>query len=547
MSRRLTLIDLTGGAMLALVAVSLLSMSVSRMRATARMNSCSANLKQIGLGFHNYHSAYNQLPFGSGGTSAGSESEPMLGNANRLCGLVGVTPFIEQQALWQDIANPRSENGEYFPAMGPVPWYPPSKYSPWSRRPDALVCPDDPAHDENKVASSYLLNYGDAIENVGAAWLDAEPPYGDNRATTRGLFIRQHQVRFRDVLDGLSNTLMMTEGKLTGTRTAKNVTGMIADPSRCLVAHQDAATDFWDDPRPAVWADGSLLSIGFQTILPPNSPSCTSDKGLLEGVMSASSHHDGGVHVLMSDGRVAFVSDTIDAGQADSPSVAIGDYPNGTPAPPGSPSPYGIWGALGTRAAREVVNLDVLQPPQQSFTESQLKEFESFPLETWRDVKGRGSIQARQIDVDNNLLVLLMSDGKVRRIPLEKVNREDAYRALRTKQERLDGMMATFMDDMQLALGYLEQKEFATFVDECVLFNESTADHTQPRQQLISELATYRGRLILALDQVIAMAPSQQSNWTAQVNANGLILNIRGTSAKFHAQRSAGRWKILLD
>ena len=49
----------------------------------------------------------------------------------------------------------------------------------------------------------------------------------------------------------------------------------------------------------------------------------------------------------MADGAVKFVTDSIEAGNDNAPVV--------TSANPGRPSPYGLWGALGTRASREVI------------------------------------------------------------------------------------------------------------------------------------------------------------------------------------------------
>ncbi len=74
--------------------------------------SCGNNFKQLGLGMHNYHAAYNQLPGHGTGTKRnfdGSTNYWWSGdNASsnwRLSALVGVTPFIEQQALWEQISN----------------------------------------------------------------------------------------------------------------------------------------------------------------------------------------------------------------------------------------------------------------------------------------------------------------------------------------------------------------------------------------------------------------------------------------------------------
>ena len=58
----------------------------------------------------------------------------------------------------------------------------------------------------------------------------------------------------------------------------------------------------------------------------------------------AGSHHAGGVQVTLVDGSVKFISETIDNGDLDEPNVTSGK------------SPYGTWGALGTRGGGETVN-----------------------------------------------------------------------------------------------------------------------------------------------------------------------------------------------
>ena len=73
--------------------------------------------------------------------------------------------------------------------------------------------------------------------------------------------------------------------------------------------------------------------------------------------MTASSRHPGGAHVVMGDGAVTFVTDSIEAGNQNNPVI----YRGGTAANnnmPGEQSPYGIWGALGSRAARETESLE---------------------------------------------------------------------------------------------------------------------------------------------------------------------------------------------
>ena len=68
-----------------------------------------------------------------------------------------------------------------------------------------------------------------------------------------------------------------------------------------------------------------------------------------EGTMPPSSRHQGGVHVLMGDGAVVFITDSIEAGDSRAQSVYYWGQR------PGLASPYGLWGAMGTRASKETI------------------------------------------------------------------------------------------------------------------------------------------------------------------------------------------------
>ncbi len=84
------------------------------------------------------------------------------------------------------------------------------------------------------------------------------------------------------------------------------------------------------------------------TILPPNGPSCDSDTApWTTSIVSAGSYHPGIVQAVLVDGSVKSISETINAvtvGRANEANVTSGR------------SPYGTWGALGSRAGGEVVD-----------------------------------------------------------------------------------------------------------------------------------------------------------------------------------------------
>jgi prepilin-type N-terminal cleavage/methylation domain-containing protein/prepilin-type processing-associated H-X9-DG protein len=91
---------------------------------------------------------------------------------------------------------------------------------------------------------------------------------------------------------------------------------------------------------------GVADTIGFYTMLPPNSPNCTVALALENtagwgGIVSAQSYHSGGVNVTFFDGSVHFVSDSIN-------SVSATITPGGPARVASGESEFGVWGALGT-------------------------------------------------------------------------------------------------------------------------------------------------------------------------------------------------------
>ena len=68
-------------------------------------------------------------------------------------------------------------------------------------------------------------------------------------------------------------------------------------------------------------------------------------------ILSASSNHTGGVNIGIGDGSVQFISDTINArttglAAADDPFLTGKEVTSGI-------SPYGVWGALGSKNGGE--------------------------------------------------------------------------------------------------------------------------------------------------------------------------------------------------
>lgn len=95
------------------------------------------------------------------------------------------------------------------------------------------------------------------------------------------------------------------------------------------------------------WNDGNVGFTAVNTVLPPNSPSCqTGTWDGDDGTYPPTSFHPGGVNGLMTDGSVRFISETINAGATNSPA----------PTNAMGASPYGVWGAMGSRMGGEPIS-----------------------------------------------------------------------------------------------------------------------------------------------------------------------------------------------
>jgi prepilin-type processing-associated H-X9-DG protein len=96
------------------------------------------------------------------------------------------------------------------------------------------------------------------------------------------------------------------------------------------------------------WQDAQPMYVAFNTVLPPNAPACADGGNWGDSnhlVIPPASRHPGGVNGSMSDGSVRFFSETIDAGN-----LSVFQPPYGA-------SNYGVWGALGSKAGGETVQL----------------------------------------------------------------------------------------------------------------------------------------------------------------------------------------------
>ena len=338
------------------ILVALLLPAVQAAREAARRSQCTKQLQQIGLGLQSYHDAWEVFPFGQGGTDGGTD---LSCNKGELSGWVPLMPHLGDPPLFEQIDQERVYEGIEFQRFGPRPDVTAhvdiTEYRPWYVQPRILLCPSDsniwrvpgcPGQ------SSYRLSWGDVVART------------DEHPVPRGVFGRRSGVSISAITDGTSQTVAISERAIapSGQPTQVSEKWGIAMDAEGLESRPQAALVLFDgqylnsgqqavDMSGMMWANGRLPFGGVTTVLPPNSPAALGRDGAVIdgrprfdwGVVSPTSYHPGGINVLMVDGSCRFVSETIDCGDLLAAETA------------GGPSPFGVWGALGSIRGEELV------------------------------------------------------------------------------------------------------------------------------------------------------------------------------------------------
>jgi prepilin-type processing-associated H-X9-DG protein len=193
-------------------------------REAARRTQCANNLKQFGLGIHNYHDTFKNVP--PGGT--GFHGAPRIGWQVR------IIPFADQTSLYEllnfKIANvPQAKISLNIAPRGEPPIIKNYRHTGEIQQPYAM-CPTDtrPSDWNDWAQTSYSGNLGaqkTASGNANCQVFDVagvhyqidrgQVLFGDTDDLDKvsGIFSRQlfGPVGFRDILDGTSNTFAVGE------------------------------------------------------------------------------------------------------------------------------------------------------------------------------------------------------------------------------------------------------------------------------------------------------------------------------------------------
>ena len=340
-----TLIELLVVIAIIAVLVALLLPAVQQAREAANRTQCKSQLKQFALGLHNYQSVHSRFPAGSGGPATAT---------NRLGPMVGLLPYIEQANLYNKLSSPQTFGPNSYEPFGAAPWN--QDYDLWgvAFQGKAMHCPSDAPKGDQRggrtgslASTSYAFCIGDHVTGSG----------NQNTYQKRGLFGTHSYTDFRDITDGTSNTIAMSErcfyksnDKSVFGHTVESLVGLETNPSLCLAQASQATREYLPSAILSVYKtggsrayDGMPIYTGFNTILRPNSPSCVTGVINNPGVMTAQSWHAGGVHAAFADGSARFINENIFVGNSGAPEALSGQ------------SPYGVWGALGTINGSEVL------------------------------------------------------------------------------------------------------------------------------------------------------------------------------------------------
>lgn len=343
--RGFTLVELLVVIAIIGVLIALLLPAVQQAREAARRMQCSNQLKQLGLSLHNYHDTYGTFPPRKQGTNGPSESTRRAHNYGRVSAFVPLLPYYEQAAMYDQIVAGDANN----PPYGPASW---QSWTVWDIPPGMLHCPSATSKNPQANSTNYMFSVGDQINNNRDA------------TTLRGVFANTLGLGFKDIIDGSSNTIAMSErlvtnyglGSQTGNievqhGTATGYSGLATNPGQCVASANGKYYNNASSIKGRTgyrWTDGQVEKVGFTTVLPPNAPSCidgadTNGDGQ-HTIMPPTSNHPGGVMGMFCDGSVTFISNTVDTGNLANPSVTTGI------------SPYGVWGAMGSKDGGEPIS-----------------------------------------------------------------------------------------------------------------------------------------------------------------------------------------------
>ncbi len=269
------------------ILVALLLPAVQAAREAARRMQCTNNLKQIALSLHNYHDTHKMFPYGHRG---GGGTYPFYCH-NRDTWFHRILPFVEQGATYDayeaDCANVSATTSNHVHNI--------SASQPFVRIPLAgFMCPSDPASPgfadtaSDRWGGNYLGCIGNGTLSTG---------------TGNGMFGYETSTRMASLIDGTSNTMMLSES-VQRVRVPTVFSWSCAGCYWIGGAHGEVTFTAHEGPNTKV----PDQNYACKSTSVPQAP-CTVNTSTRYNFTR--SFHPGGVSMALADGSVRFLSETI--------------------------------------------------------------------------------------------------------------------------------------------------------------------------------------------------------------------------------------------
>ena len=290
--RAFTLVELLVVIAIIGILIALLLPAVQAAREAARRSQCSNNLKQIGLAMHNYHDTLRSFPSGmiNGRSLTDATATGWAWGALLL-------PYAEQESLHDSLGVKHRVDETNSTILGLLRTVIPGYLCPS----DAYSDPSQNSHGSSKVqitgSSTTAIGLSNYVAVAGS--LTSLDCTSSAIFSYNGMFFSNSAVRMRDVTDGTTNTCMVTERD-----TQKSKTG----DGNHMGANWAATTS-----PPGVAGSSTCNYDAYQTLVCFRATyGSLNGTGIRDDRRACASQHPGGLHFLLVDGSVRFISETLD-------------------------------------------------------------------------------------------------------------------------------------------------------------------------------------------------------------------------------------------